>query len=204
MLRVLIDVDGVVADFQGLYTSLARHRFELSADADTYIDKYWDVGDSLGLTQAQKDTIEKCLNEPGVAANMDPFPSAIEAIKRLDEKYDVFFVTSHKRESPTWVFERENWLIHHFGNTLGGKVVSTHYKYLVVGDVLIDDKKGHIDRWAMSMNSLGRTVLPICFAYRHNRECKHLRLSTWSTIESTVSRWAGIQTGLSYTKGDPT
>ena len=62
----------------------------------------------------------------------------------------MYFVTTPMPESPTWPYDRAQWLIAQFGEDLGGHVVHTHYKYLIPGHHLVDDKIDNCRKWEAS------------------------------------------------------
>ena len=74
-------------------------------------------------------------------------PGAEAGVRALREHVKVYAVTSHFPSSPTWVHERDHWLIEHFGFT-GKEIVHTSAKYLVGGDYLLDDNPSHVAAWS--------------------------------------------------------
>lgn len=72
------------------------------------------------------------------------------AINELSASHDVYFLTS-PLPSPTWVSDRNEWLVKHFGLHLGSKVIYTSHKSLVAGHIFVDDKPEAVVEWCDAM-----------------------------------------------------
>lgn len=140
--RVLLDVDGVLADF----VSSAARVVERVTGAPLPVDalEEWDIFRSYPK-EVQNEIYGACKTE-GWCLALEPYQGAVDFVRRLDEVADVYFVTS-PMGGPHWAYEREQWLKKHFG-THHHKVVSTNAKYLCVGDVFVDDKFSHVEKWS--------------------------------------------------------
>lgn len=133
-MRVLMDVDGVLGDFVGSV---------LSNLAMTFVDapKIGTIGSRHlfdYLTPKQRKHAEAYLAQAGTAYAIDEYAEARELVRAIREHNKVFFVTSPWDNSPTWVFDRRRWLMERFGAD-SAEIVYTRSKYLVRGDVLIED-----------------------------------------------------------------
>jgi len=142
---VLVDVDGVVADFTGRMLDVVleetgrRHEVE---DVDQ-----WSIQLALGLPDEHWRNVVRRIEEPGFASNLRPYPGAVEAVRDIADRHHVFFVTSPWWSSTTWMHDRTDWLVKFFGKTQGRKVVHTSAKQLVVGDVMVEDKAATLAAW---------------------------------------------------------
>lgn len=152
-LRVLIDVDGVLADFRQLFISAVMATGVRAIDY-TWRPDQWDLSKALKLTKKEDDAVFSIINAAGVADDyLQPFPGAVEGVRRVAQYASVYFVTAQLRTSPTWVYDRDRWLIRHFGKEQGEKVVYTDHKYVVCGDYLVDDKPENCREWAAAWPS---------------------------------------------------
>lgn len=143
--RLLIDVDGVIANFNKLFLSCLLEATGIKKkESDVTM---WDLEKVLGLTPRQGEQTWNLVNLPGRAFQLEPYPGAVEAIKELDIVTDVYFVTSPVPTSPTWSFDRDKWLQQHFGLHLGGRVVYTHQKHVCTGAYFVDDKPSNVVTW---------------------------------------------------------
>jgi 5'(3')-deoxyribonucleotidase len=165
--RVLCDVDGILANFTRAYLDIAYHQFGIQKQ-ESDIDQ-WDIGDALRLTYDQKEVIHRWLYTPGMGMYLPVYQDAIEGVRALSCKGDLWFVTSPLDENPTWCFERSRWLEWNLGEPreAGGpycmrvplqcplthrplfkKVIHTPDKSFIKGDIFIDDKPANVMAWA--------------------------------------------------------
>jgi len=72
--------------------------------------------------------------------NLEVIPGAGEALRRLNNDFDIFIATTPPWSRPEcWGHKRE-WIEEHFP-WLARKMVLTHRKDLLIGDILIDDSR---------------------------------------------------------------
>ena len=175
MLEVLCDVDGVLAQWKVVFK---KHL----ADVGFKIDGINWVSPELPLTKAQREYAWMKMSERDVALNLEPFPNSIFGLKRIiDLPYtDVYFVTAQVERSPTWVYDRTNWLIKHFGEKQGNKIIATHHKHMCRGDVLIDDKEYNIAPWKKKYPN----GLAVLWDHPHNQgqPTAGVRCGNWSML----------------------
>ena len=111
--RIFIDMDGVIANF------------EEAAAAEAV------------LKGVQK------LNRPDLFVNYRHLPvidGAIEAVAKLNADHEVFIASTPPWTRPeVWGHKRE-WIGEHFPD-LKRKIILTHRKDLLIGDILIDDSR---------------------------------------------------------------
>lgn len=153
MKRLLLDVDGVIADFL-LATEtymLFKHGLKPAAPCVAWdiLEMPW-IDAATGRQQSATG-VKACIfgiwDSAGFCSSIPAYEGAVDQVKQLAEAFDVYFVTSPMVTSKTWVYERSQWLVRHFGPELGKRVVHTHYKELVAGSALIDDKPQHVVDW---------------------------------------------------------
>jgi 5'(3')-deoxyribonucleotidase len=72
---------------------------------------------------------------------MDPISGAIEAFKALQEKYEVFVLTTAPWRNNTALQDKKDWLEKYLGDLVRKRVIFSHHKDLLFGDYLIDDKE---------------------------------------------------------------
>lgn len=143
--RVLIDCDGVIADFCGGFLKLVNARFGTSL-ASTDIGSY-DIAKAVGWSTKQANEAYQLIADcPDFAAKLDVFPGAIDGVRRLREVAEIYAVTSPWHTQPTWCHDRSNWLWRHFGIP-AHHVIHACAKHLVRGDMLVDDKLSHVEEW---------------------------------------------------------
>jgi 5'(3')-deoxyribonucleotidase len=109
--RIFIDMDGVIADFEK-----ASNEFQRIHGKTNRPDKWVDY------------------------RNLDVIEGAIEAVAKLNADHEVFIASTPPWTRPeVWGHKRE-WIGEHFPY-LKRKIILTHRKDLLIGDILIDDSR---------------------------------------------------------------
>lgn len=143
--RVLLDCDGVLADFIGGALRIVNTMLG-TGYVPTDVTEF-DFTKSLGLPARAAADVKRMIGAThGFAASLAVLPGAVDGVRRLREVADVYVVTSPWNSNPTWMSEREAWLDRHFAIP-HRQVIHTAAKHICVGDVLVDDKTETVDRW---------------------------------------------------------
>ncbi len=108
-----IDMDGVIVDFQ--------HGVDLLNDKqkEEYKGKYCKV--------------------PNIFSTMIPIHGAINAVKKLSEKYDVYILSSPGWDNASAWSDKYNW-VNEYLPFMRKKLILSSHKNLHIGDYLIDDR----------------------------------------------------------------
>jgi 5'(3')-deoxyribonucleotidase len=141
--KILCDVDGVIAD------SNSHMLAAIALVTGRYFTREqiteWSYAKALGISQDDEDRAWQVMSER--LESVSPYRGAVEAVTEIAERgHDIVFVTAHHPLIPHWVHAREAWLHHYFGPA--PRIIHTHHKYLISGDVLIDDKPSNVTAWA--------------------------------------------------------
>jgi cytidylate kinase/5'(3')-deoxyribonucleotidase len=120
-----IDLDGVVCDFD-------------KAINDVYPDlKYLSIVD-------KELSIENIIREnPSFFENLPPYEGAIDAVKKLFNLYDVYFLSTPMWSIPESYKGKRIWIEKYFGQLSKKRLILTHRKDLVIGNYLVDDRLMH-------------------------------------------------------------
>jgi 5'(3')-deoxyribonucleotidase len=152
---ILLDCDGVLADFSGALLDVVNKEDAPEGKVFTRNDlSRWDVAGCLHL---RRDRLSSILSREGFVVGMAPLPGAQKAVYELCVIGTVYIVTTPFHSSPTWAYERTEWLSRHFG-IHAERVIHTAAKELVRGDLFVDDKPSHILSWQQS-NKDGVSIL---------------------------------------------
>jgi len=152
-MRVLVDVDGVVAECAGLMLREINERFRtvwtntaepFRQNWVQYKDiKYFDcfTNPERGIfTKGECKFAVENFARSSFAYDMPVLNGSVQSISKLREAgHDVVFVTAQWGESIDWTHSRVRWLEQHFDAKLRD-IIFAHRKELVLGDVLIDDR----------------------------------------------------------------
>ena len=161
-MRILIDCDGVLADFVGgvvdaLNTDSSRTE-AMGGPVMPYYDAAmvtsWEVASCLDIP---KQRVYDIASQPGFCANLRPLPGAREGLDALRSFGDVYAVTSPIWSSPYWMHERTGWLKDKMGFGWD-HIIHTSSKHILDATVLIDDKASTIRAWCE--NGQGRMLRP--------------------------------------------
>lgn len=187
--RVLLDVDGVLADFVSAFLAMvARDTGIVATPADV---TQFDIGASLGLSKEQHSQVKRSIGAwTGMARKLEVYPGAIDGVKALREVAEVYIVTSPWNSNPTWTHDREWWLYEHFG-IKHSHVTHTSAKYLCRGDFLVDDKVSAVEKWqAEHPGGVG-----VVWNTPHNQleSWAGARTNSWGELIAMVTRDAAIQ-----------
>jgi len=183
--RVLLDVDGVLADFVGGYLALLAEHTGIVATPEQITA--FDIGASLGLTREQSARMKRAIGDAEhFARKLAVYPGAQEGVAALHKVAEVYIVTSPWNSNRTWTYDREQWLAEHFGIPHARVVHSA--KHLVRGDVLIDDKTETLRAWSVE-HEFGK---PIQWVTPHNQrdEWDGWATNDWTKLCAMVEHWA--------------
>jgi 5'(3')-deoxyribonucleotidase len=161
--RVLLDCDGVLADFVSAALDIVWEEFGLRFLPAEVTE--FDIMKSLGFGPEDSARFKRLVGgEEGLASTLAVYPGAQEGVARLREIAEVYIVTSPFGSNPTWTHDREAWLKRHFG-IKSSHVVHARAKHLCVGDMLVDDKAEAVDRWRTAHPN----GVPVLWSTLHNR-----------------------------------
>ena len=182
MTRVLVDCDGVVADYTKTYVAVASRVLGQPIAVEDVTT--WEFRDCLGLSAFQERRIELHLARD---LDLPEFPGAVDALREFRHAFDVVFVTSPHPRIPHWTHERARWLEARFP---GAPVIHTSHKAFVGGDVLIDDRPENIRHW-LEANPEG---LGILWARPYNADgaggaSPVVRTNDWGEAALAIDLW---------------
>ena len=72
--------------------------------------------------------------------NLEVMPGAAEALRRLNNDFDIFIASTPPWDRPDMWGAKREWIAEHFP-WLKRKLILTHRKDLLIGDILIDDSR---------------------------------------------------------------
>lgn len=180
---VLLDVDGVLADFVAKYLD---DLYALTGVRHTKAEvNDWEIKNALNLSKEVELRMVAKIEEEGWCYNIPILPDAQEGVQALREIANVHIVTSPWWSSTYWAGERYRWLKDHF-NFSYKEVTQTHSKHKMHGDYLVDDKHGTLVKWKEA-HSEG---VPILWGTPHNiNDDATWRVNSWDQLLQMVSMW---------------
>lgn len=139
-MRILLDVDGVVSD-------LVKHIFSYLENPSIQPEdiKSWDMIDYF--SKKEQKYILEFMSDSEFWRTLPLRPKAKEGFERLKRAdHDIYWVTSSYSPCNQWGDAREEWLKENF-DTDRESLVITQAKYVVHGDIFIDDCMYHVKSW---------------------------------------------------------
>ena len=138
-MRILVDMDGVIADFDGEFLQRYRRRhpdklyYPFEQRTEFYVkDQY---------PEELKPLVAEILLEPTFFRDMMPMDGAMEALLEMEAVgLEVFICSSPFTTYQNCVLEKYQWVESYLGSEWVNRIILTKDKTLVRGDILIDDK----------------------------------------------------------------
>lgn len=141
-LTVLVDMDGVLADFDKHLLKETRH---LWPEGYTQADQRVRYATNI-LPKAAQHEARAVTNRAGFFRELPVMPGAVDGLHALAEQADVWIVTKPLEANPTCRDDKAVWLAEHFGADWVRRLIITPDKSLVDGDILLDDGP-HLRWW---------------------------------------------------------
>jgi 5'-nucleotidase len=142
-MRLLIDLDGIAADFYGSILSIYNAEFgENLTPADV---RTWEFSPEV-FTKSTEEHIAEYFNRPGFWSELTPIKGAVESLKYLHGQGHVLkIVTAVPTHSPRCCYEKLMWVENHLPFIGHDNFHATKDKAGVRGDLLFDDAIHNID-----------------------------------------------------------
>lgn len=162
-----IDMDGVIADTETHFMDW----YEKETGVKVAPEGRLGVLESEGFPD--KTAVRRYLLTPGFFRTIPVMPGAIEAVKKLQEDYEVYIVSA-AMEFPQCLSEKREWLAEHFPFISWKNIIFCGDKSVVVTDYLIDDHCKNLDFCK------GKAIM---FDALHNsNQHHHVRVRTWTDV----------------------
>lgn len=181
MARILVDQDGVIADWGGGYNLALDEYGERAAGIPRHREqRTFDL--HAERTPDEIQIIAEVMIRERFYRDLEPIRGAKTALRgMLRAGHDVRIVTSPWITNPTCASDKIDWLERHIGRGWGSRAIITPDKTFVRGDFLIDDKpevKGSLEpEWEH-----------IYFTQPYNRDLEgRRRITNWNEWESVIN-----------------
>ncbi|MFH5831397.1 hypothetical protein ACG2F4_00810 [Halalkalibaculum sp. DA3122] len=115
--RLYIDMDGTLVDFEAGIPLVSEHQKE------EYGDDFDDI--------------------PGFFDDLPPVEGAVSAYRTLANAYDTYILSTAPWNNETAWAAKNLWVRRYLPKSAHKRLILTHHKHLVFGDILIDDRKAH-------------------------------------------------------------
>jgi 5'-nucleotidase len=132
--RIIIDMDEVMADTMGDMIDWYSRQYEQQVDKEKMLVGSW----VKGFPDEHQQLIRQRLLSEGFFRNLPVMKDAVDVIRELNEKYEVF-ICSAATEFPNSLKDKLEWLLDHFPYLSWKQLVLCGDKRLINGDYMIDD-----------------------------------------------------------------
>ena len=183
---ILVDSDQVLAQFVKKWLDTYNERYDDNLTEEEFAGTFGGVHEVVKPEVGKK--IYDLMKEPGFFADLDIVPGAQKAIEKLMEVAEVYIVTAYSADGES-AKGKVQWFEKHFPKIVEEeRLILCKPKFLVYGDVLIDDSMENLEDWQTFMEAKTNTSpVSICVAQSHNAEAADnplidIRLSTWTEI----------------------
>jgi 5'(3')-deoxyribonucleotidase len=168
--RIIIDMDEVIADPMGAMTEWYKKEYGNAPDKSRMVGSW-----IKGFPDEHQTMIRQRLESPGFFRDLPVMEDAVDVLRRLNERYEVFIVSA-AMEFPNSLKDKYDWLMEHFPFFTWKQIALTGSKDLVFGDYMIDD---HVK------NLKGFKGKPYLYTSAHNLTVTgYDRINNWKEAES--------------------
>lgn len=135
-MRILVDLDGVCADFYSRFTELYNRDFDDNLCVSDVIS--WSI--SSVYRKATTEQMRRYFDIPGFWLGLSPIKNCRGVLRRLkDRGHDIVIVTAVPEEGKTSYWEKVFWVKQNLPFIGSDSVIAAHRKDLIKGHVLFDD-----------------------------------------------------------------
>lgn len=176
---ILVDMDGVLADFEERFFEAWKKKFPQHLYIPPEKRKTFLLTDTYpnGL---EKD-IKNIFSTPGFFLNLKLIPGGKEALQKMQALgHEVLICTSPISRYENCVLEKYHWVAKNLGFEWTKRMIVTKDKTLVSGDILIDDKPKHTGLRKPAWKH-------VLFDAPYNQHVKALLRITWNDWEKILS-----------------
>jgi len=137
-MKILVDMDDVLADFEGHFLATWRKLYPdkfyipLEERRVFFIEEEYPP-ELQGLTR-------EIMDSPGFYLSLPEKKGAIDAVLEMQKKHDVLICSSPRLQSKYCIPEKYAWISEHLGKEWMKKLIITTDKTKELGNILIDDK----------------------------------------------------------------
>lgn len=172
---LLLDVDGVFADFLGGVLHHLTLHYKTGEEVTRESITEWAFIEKL--SDRSRDRLDKLLSQYTFWRSLKTIPRSSHYFPTLAQYFDTYFVTAPWPGCQTWTHARSEWLKHRLGVS-PDRIIFTSRKELIRGDILIDDNPAFIRKWKTA-NPRGKAYLFDTPYAGNPKDCRAVQKFSW-------------------------
>jgi 5'(3')-deoxyribonucleotidase len=173
MQTLSVDMDEVITDTAKKLTDYYYREFGITFNEEELKGK--DLKDVVRPDHFSK--FHEYLNAPGFFGDLEIMPDALEVLKKMNEKYELFIVSA-ALEFPNSLKDKFDWIAQNLPFISWKQICLCGTKSIIQTDIMIDDRARNFSHFK------GRKILYTC---HHNMfEKDYERVSNWKEIETKL------------------
>jgi len=184
---ILLDSDQVLAEFTKHWVEIYNDRYDDNLSEQEFASDFGGVADKVKPEVGDK--VYDLTKESGFFEYLELVDGAKDGVAKLSEKNDVYIVSAYATD-PETAKGKVIWYEKNFPNIIEDeKLILCKPKFLVYGDVLVDDSVDNLKQWSEFMaNTVGKDDFhAICFAAPHNEGAEDndfvdIRVTSWKEL----------------------
>lgn len=141
---IALDMDGVIVD---MLDSLLK---ECEKRDLSYVPNKLDIFDwdfSKAFNKEDKEKVDEIFHEKGFFFNLKPMEDAIESIKFLNKKYDLYITTAIPKDSEYAYQDKKNWVRKNLPFLNIRNFIGITPKEIIFTDILLDDGPHNLEKF---------------------------------------------------------
>ncbi|WP_318308065.1 5' nucleotidase, NT5C type [Flagellimonas crocea] len=170
---IFVDMDEVIADAYQAHIDIYNQEFKAQIKAETCLGKeFWQT-----VPKERQESIKGHTHRVGFFGNLKIIKDSQEVLRELSQKHEVY-IASAAMEFPQSLREKSDWLDEHFPFIPWQNRILCGNKYILKGDVLIDDRSKNLEPFE------GRSIM---FTSPHNVNVTDFeRADSWQDIANKL------------------
>jgi len=183
---ILLDSDQVLAEFTRHWLEVYNERYDDNLTEEEFASEFGGVQNVVKPEVGDK--VYDLTKEPGFFQAIEVVEGAVEGVKQLQDKADVYVVSAYAVD-PETAKGKVEWYADKFPSILENEsLILCKPKYLIYGDVLVDDSVENLEKWSEFMLGKGyEDFHSICFAAPHNVDAEKedfvdVRVENWEEL----------------------
>jgi len=176
---VLLDMDDVITNC--LRSAVKNYNVENGTNFNYKDCHTWSLEDFLGV---DTETVLNLFRDPGFFENLTPKRGSVGAINELikSTKYDIYIITATSDDDGSELVEKIRWFKKYIPKFNTKRIISCKDKYIIRGDVLVDDKVENLDLCAPYMQC-------VLMDAPSNQECdRYIRIRSLKSLPALLEK----------------